>query len=81
MQVAGVGLAIGTCGCVGYTADRSAYGEDPAMVGVVEPRLRLPGDPETVELAPPMSVHDVFDVGAPLRDGPERGGVPWRPPS
>jgi hypothetical protein len=80
VRMAGAGLAIGTCGCPGYTTSRSAYGEDPAAVDVAEPRLRRPGEPGAVEPPPAPSVRDLFDVDARLRDGREPPGVPWRPP-
>ena len=76
-----VGLAVGRCGCVGYTNDAAAFAEPTTMVDVNELRLRLPGGsvlPESPSLAP---VRDMLDEGRRLRDLSEIDGVPWRPPS
>ena len=75
------GLAVGRCGCSGYTKDASALWEPVPVVDVLELRLREPDEPEEVggpQLAP---VRDLFDEGRRLRDLSEFDGVPWRPAS
>jgi hypothetical protein len=77
-RVAGEGLAVGRCGCAGYTTDRAAFGEPIDTVDVVELRLRRPG--EQVAGAPRLaSARDLFDEGERLR-GPNEP-LPWRPAS
>jgi hypothetical protein len=70
-------LALGRCGCEGYTTDRHAFGESVEIVDV-ELRLRLPGEEPAPQprLAP---VRDLFDSGGGLDDFGE--AKPWRPPS
>jgi hypothetical protein len=75
-------LAVGRCGCVGYTADAAEFTDSNPIVDVTEMRLRLPGETtpplDSPSLAP---VRDVLDEGRRLRDLSELDGVPWRPPS
>jgi hypothetical protein len=33
-------LAVGRCGCVGYTTERKAFEEQPPIIDVVTPQLR-----------------------------------------
>jgi hypothetical protein len=71
-------LAVGRCGCAGYTTDPSAFGDPTPIVDVVEPRLRLAGE-GTVEQPLLAPVHDLLDGGRRLRGLDEFRGVPWRP--
>jgi hypothetical protein len=41
---ADAGLALGRCGCAGYTTDAAAFTEPVEIVEVAELRLRQPGD-------------------------------------
>jgi hypothetical protein len=34
-------LAVGRCGCAGFTRDAAAFGETPPLVDIVEPTLRI----------------------------------------
>jgi hypothetical protein len=75
-RVASEDLAVGRCGCGGYTTDRAAFGEEVELVDVAELRLRGPG--EAVAPNPTLApVRDLFDEGRRLRDPVE--AVPWRP--
>jgi hypothetical protein len=72
-------LAVGRCGCAGYTTDRAAFGEAVEIVDIVEPRLRTANEesaPQRPRLAP---ARDLFDEGRRLRDLSELKRVPWRP--
>jgi len=44
----GSGLALGRCGCPGYTTDAATYGEPVEIVDVAKPRLRLAGESRSV---------------------------------
>src|SRR4051794_16102593 len=44
-RIAAEGLAVGRCGCAGYTTDRAAFAEPVEPVDVSTLRLRLPGEP------------------------------------
>jgi hypothetical protein len=46
---AAAGLAVGRCGCAGYTTDAAAFGESVEIADVNELRLRKAGDPVRVE--------------------------------
>jgi hypothetical protein len=76
-----VGLAVGRCGCAGYTTDAAAFTEHTSIVEVTELRLRGPAEPAPLDapLLPP--VLDMLDEGRRLRDLSELDGLPWRPPS
>jgi hypothetical protein len=76
-----VGLAVGRCGCVGYTTDRAAFTEPTPIIDVVQLRLRAPGDAHDAEALRLAPVRDMFDEGRRLRDLSELDGLPWRPPS
>lgn len=76
-----LGLAVGRCGCGGYTTETGAFEESTPIVDIEELRLRQPGDParhENPQLAP---VRDLLDDGRRQRDLSEHRGVLWRPPS
>jgi hypothetical protein len=78
---ADVGLALGRCGCAGYTTEAEAYVEPVELVEVTELRLRRPGDPPASEETRLAPVRDLFDEGRRLRGHSEPGGLPWRPPA
>jgi hypothetical protein len=74
-----VGLAVGRCGCAGYTADAAAFVESVPLVDVNELRLRQPGDPAP-RAAPALTpVRDLFEEGRRLADLTEDDRLPWRP--
>jgi hypothetical protein len=78
---ADAGLAVGRCGCSGYTTDRAAFGEEPPIVEVVELRLRRPGEPRPADPQRLAPVRDLLDSGDRRADLSDSDGVPWRPPS
>ena len=69
-------LAMGRCGCTGYTTDRAAFGDAVEIVDVNELRLRRPGE-EPAEQPTLAPVRDLFDQGQRLRSFGE--AKPWRP--
>jgi hypothetical protein len=72
-------LAIGRCGCAGYTTEAAAFGETVEIVDVVEPRLRTTNHERSGEQPTLAPVRDLFDEGPRLRGLSELGGLPWRP--
>jgi hypothetical protein len=72
-------LAVGRCGCAGYTTDRAAFGEATGVVDVVELRLRLPGEDPAGEAPRQVPARDLFDLGKPRRPRYPPGRLPWRP--
>jgi len=76
-----VGLALGRCGCIGYTADAAAFTESVEVVEVTELRLRRPGDSSPDRDAQLVPVRDLFDEGRRRRGVSESSRSPWRPPS
>src|SRR5579864_4154225 len=66
-------LAVGRCGCAGYTTDATALWEEVPIVDVSELRLRRPGEHEADD--PPLlaPVRDLLDAGPHFED------LPWRP--
>lgn len=75
------GLAIGRCGCAGYTTDAAAFAEPVSIVDVNDLRLRCAGEPTRAEPPALAPLRDLLDEGRRLRDLSEFDGVPWRPPS
>jgi hypothetical protein len=74
------GLAVGRCGCAGYTTESAAFTEATPTIEVTEIRLRGPDDAihrEAPLLAP---VRDMLDEGRRSRDLSEPDRLPWRPP-
>jgi len=69
-------LAVGRCGCSGYTTDPSALWDAVPVVDVVELRLRQPDEPDDLDLPLLAPARDIFDE----RRRSEVDGVPWRPP-
>jgi hypothetical protein len=61
-------LAIGRCGCVGYTTERHAFEENTPVVDVVTPQLRAPTDSVPANAPRLAHVRDVFDEDRRLRD-------------
>jgi hypothetical protein len=55
------GLGVGRCGCAGYTKEPAALWEAVPVVDVVEPRLRLAGDPERADPPYLEPARDLFD--------------------
>jgi hypothetical protein len=77
-----IGLAVGRCGCAGYTTDAAAFAEPTPIVDLTEMRLRLPADDATPGGAPSLApLRDMLDEGRRLRDLSEFERIPWRPPS
>jgi hypothetical protein len=77
----GTALAVGRCGCIGYTTDRSAATEAPTIVNVVELRLRTTNVPSTPIAPGPLApVRDLFDSARRPHDS-RSTRVPWRPPN
>jgi hypothetical protein len=70
-------LAVGRCGCIGYTVEPSALWDEVPIVEVVEVRLRRQDDDSNPDLPLEAPVRDLFDE----RRRSEVEGVPWRPPS
>jgi hypothetical protein len=73
-------LAVGRCGCAGYTTDATALWEEVPIVDVSELRLRKPGEAEAADLSPLAPVRDLLDDAQRLR-GSTVNGLPWRPPN
>ncbi len=74
------GLAVGRCGCAGFTTDAAAFAEAVPIVDVNDLQLRRTGDSTSTD--PPLlaPVRDMFDEGRRQRDLSEFDGLPWRPP-
>jgi hypothetical protein len=75
------GLAVGRCGCAGYTTDAAAFAESAPIIDVVELRLRQPGEETLVVPSQLAPVRDLLDEGRRRRGPSEDEGVPWRPTS
>jgi hypothetical protein len=69
-------LAVGRCGCTGYTTEPAALWDAVPVVEVVELRLRQPDDAGDLDLSPLAPIRDLFDERRTDVDG-----VPWRPAS
>jgi len=54
-------LAVGRCGCAGYTTEATALWEEVPIVDVTELRLRKPGEDETIDLPPLAPIRDLLD--------------------
>ena len=74
------GLAIGRCGCEGYTTDPAAVAEAVEIVEVAELRLRGPDEPRPTRVAPVAPARDLFDETRRVGDRDEAGRIRWRPP-
>lgn len=70
-------LAVGRCGCTGYTTEPSALWDEVPVVDLVEPRLRRLDDAEDLDVPLLAPVRDLFDD----RRRSAADGVPWRPAS
>ncbi len=57
------GLAVGRCGCAGFTTDAAAFAEAVTIVDVNDLQLRRTGDSKPTD--PPLlaPVRDMFDGG------------------
>jgi hypothetical protein len=76
-----LGLAVGRCGCAGYTTEAATFAEPVPIIDVTQPYLRQPGE-SARGVAPQLApVRDLLDEGRRLRDLSEHDGIPWRPPS